>query len=231
MLLEARLSGQGPTIDAGAILRAAGAMPHGAAAGPALRAFEREMSAMEARLAPWRRLPVGPPVTWTFRAGAIELRARLDDVRDGELLFWQPGKYYADALVRAWMSHLVLCAASAGARRTTLICSDRTFVFRPVADPAERMKDWLGAYEAGLSTVLPFWPSGADAWVRTDPAKRSDAKIRAGWTTDRGVGYYDRSPFLQSIVPEDFDPATPDMKAWSERLFGPLFNAMEDGPA
>ncbi len=231
MLLEARLSGSAPAVDAGAVLRAAGAMPHGAAGGPALRAFTRELDAMEARLAPWHRRPVSPPVAWVFRAGGIELRARLEDVRGGELLFWQPGKYYADALVRAWLSHLVLCAACTEARQTTLICSDASLGFRPVADPAERMKDWLAAYEAGLSTVLPFWPSGAEAWVRTDPAKRTDAKIRAVWTTDRGTGYFDRSSFLQSILSEDFDPATPGMKAWSERLFGPVFEAMEDGPA
>jgi exodeoxyribonuclease V gamma subunit len=231
MLLEARLSGSVPAADEGSILRAAGAMPHGAAEGPALRGFTRGLDAMEARLAPWHRRPVDPPVAWVFRSGEIELRSRLDDVREGELLFWQSGKYHADALVKAWLSHLVLCAACTGARRTTLICADASFVFRPVENPADRMKDWLAAYEAGLSAVLPFWPSGAEAWARTDPAKRADARIRAVWTTDRGTGYFDRSAFLQSVLSDDFDPATPDMKAWSERLFGPVFEAMEDGPA
>ncbi len=232
LLLESRLAGDGaPVPDSGVVLRAAGALPHGSGAEPALRAFEHELRAMEVRIAPWYRQAPGPPVTWTQRAGDVELRARLEDVRGGGLLFWKSGDYYASDLVEPWLSHLVLCAAGAGSPRTTLVCADRTLEFGPVADAEARMRDWLEAYDAGLRTLLPFWPAGAAVWAKADPARRSAFRVRETWINGRGTGVYERSAFLRSVLPENHDPVTPAMTAWAERLFGPLFAVVEDGGA
>lgn len=229
LVIEARIAGGAAAPGLADVLRAAGALPHGAAAAPALRDFERDLHALEARLVPLHREPVLAPVEWTCRGAEVELRARLDDLRGGGLLYWKPAARHPADLVAPWLRHLVLCATGAAAPRTTLVFADETLGFGPVADPEARMREWLDACAYGLRGVLPVWPAGAEAWLRGDPDARSGAKVRAVWTNDRGTGWYDRSAILQALLPEDHDPATPAMREWAERLYGPLFAAMEEG--
>jgi len=229
LLIGARLeSGAAAPVAAG-ILRAAGALPHGAAAGPALRDFERDLRAFEARLEPWRRGAVVAPVEWTCRTAEVELRARLDDLREDGLLVWKKVGRHAAHLVDPWLRHLVLCATGAAAARTSVVFADETVVFGPVPDPEARMRDWLEAWAAGLRSVLTVWPAGAEAWVRGDRDERSAAKVRDAWANERGTGWFDRSSILPSLVPAEHDPATAGLREWAERLYGPLFAAIGEG--
>lgn len=133
-------------------------------------------------------------------------------------------------MIRCWVDHLAACAVGLPLT-TALVASDDTLLLKPLAQDAaaERLRDLLSAWLAGMAMPLPVAVKTAFAWLgHGDPSKAQAAACKAyegdGITFD---GERRESVALARQFP-DFDALLADetFSGWCDSLYRPLFEAL-----
>ena len=158
--------------------------------------------------------------------GGRTLLGRLPAAGAAGLLRYRFARLRAADALAAWLDHLVLnvLAPADVALCTRHLARDAELVFRPVAEPAERLADWLAAWDAGMTAPLAFYPNTAWAWQ-----KSGASAARQAWLgRDDLPGEADDPWWALARRGLPDDPFTADFHAWRMRLLEPLFDHISE---
>jgi exodeoxyribonuclease V gamma subunit len=157
---------------------------------------------------------------WSVHAGFADLRAcglvrhRYDERRPGHLL-------------RAWLHHLVLCAApaTAAAACTDWHLVDGVLRLKAPSDPAALLGGLLAIYRRGLREPVHFFPKSAWAYVEGgDDLNRARKKWRPSkeepWAEGGDAAY-------RLALRGQADPLDDEFAALAKAVFHPLMRHME----
>jgi len=159
--------------------------------------------------------------------GRFRLQGWLSGLYEGGLVRYRPAGLKGRDLVKAWIEHLVYngVAGSGCDRRSTLIGSDRSVMFRSVEEPLPLLADLLELYWHGLTAPLHFYPETSLAWF--DEGKGgNEVEARKSWYTGfnrAGEG----DGFEYRIALQGRDPLDREFEDLASDVYGPLFSRME----
>jgi exodeoxyribonuclease V gamma subunit len=219
------------------LLRAGGALPHGAVGELVLRETAESAEALAARVRP-RLAAGGEAEELDLALGPLRVRGWLPPPgRDGPLRF-RPAKLKAKDRLRAWVLHLGACALHPEeAVETVHVAQDKTLVLGSVADPGPLLADLLGAYARGQREPLPFFPETSLALAAE--AGEPTGKVWAAWEGERNPGAESRDAAV-AIAWRGRHPLQEadlaEVAATAERIWGPclaastLIDAKKDRP-
>lgn len=207
------------------LLRAGGALPHGAVGDLVLRETAEHAEALAARVRP-RLGASGEAQELDLALGSRRLRGWLPPPgRDGPLHF-RPATLKAKDRLRAWLLHLCACALHPHrAVETVHVAQDKTLVLGPVAEPLALLADLLDAYARAQQEPLPFFPETSLALAEAgEPA----GKVWAAWEGDFNHGAESRDAAVaiawRGRHPLQ-EPDLPVVAATAGRIWGPCLAA------
>jgi exodeoxyribonuclease V gamma subunit len=151
-MLDRHLAGDDDTARALAHAQAMGDLPSGALAPEWHEVLSRELDDF--------LLAVGRPMfqearTINIAGDGWTVTGRIDGCVGGGLFFARATALKPKDKMRAWISHVVLCHEMRDAG-TTLMGTDGTMVFAPIARPEDVMKFLVAGYMRALHSPLPF---------------------------------------------------------------------------
>jgi len=142
--------------------------------------------------------------------------------------------YKWHSLVRHWVDHLALQAVAPQAA-TVLVSQTGDLVLAPLPAGEARalLADLLDAWAQGMREPLPVSCKSAFAWLAAGP--EPERRLRDAATAYDGsfglAGEAERSPELARAYPRFADlAATGAFEAWCDRLYRPLFDAIQGAP-
>jgi exodeoxyribonuclease V gamma subunit len=131
-----------------------------------------------------------------------------------------------------WLEHLCANALYAPVK-SQFFSRDLTFTLKPPENPSALLADWIAAWRAGQSAVLPFYPESAWVWMR-----EGEGKGRQTWGIPGGVPAYRHTAAPESAdtywalaLRGQSDPLGADFAFWRETLLTPLLRHYEETPA
>ena len=102
------------------------------------------------------------PLLVDMRIGTFSLTGQIESLYGGRIVRFRCASLKPKDRLRAWINHVVLCAAASGAaRETILIGTDDMMKFSPLEDARATIAKLLEIYWSGLSRALPFFPESA----------------------------------------------------------------------
>jgi exodeoxyribonuclease V gamma subunit len=102
------------------------------------------------------------PLLIDIPVGPFSLTGQIESLYEGRIVRFRCASLKPKDRLRAWINHLVLCAAGSDADcETVLIGSDGIMKFLPVKEPRATIVKLLEIYWRGLSRALPFFPESA----------------------------------------------------------------------
>jgi exodeoxyribonuclease V gamma subunit len=142
------------------------------------------------------------PISVDIAIGEFLMTGCLANLFSEGFVFYRPAKIKARDRLSAWLSHLVVNHASVydeTAKRTILICEDRTLRYSPVEDAEAYLRNILNIYWRGLRKPLHFFPESSLAYAEqvykgADPAKAmrtAQGKWDAFQFGEKEDAYYD----------------------------------------
>ncbi len=228
-LTEAALAGI-PSAAKQNSMRAAGTLPP---AYPGLDTFhtaDAEARRFARRVQSLAPDPLLPPLTITATVDDWRINATLTDVRATGLVFARPADLRAKDFLRAWLTHLILCAAApSGVAPRTLIIGKTPksgpgeFEFTAPADPMEPLRDILAIYRAAQCEPVRLFPECALAFVETKPPKDPRAAAYSEWSSDNDFARTESddewNAFFFAHEPSPLDAS---LERWAVKIFQPL---------
>ncbi len=174
------------------VFRARGDLPPGQAGRAAFAEASEALEPLREVLEPFLAQPVLEPVPFELDLGEARLTGTLRGLRPCGLVFFRPGAIRGKDRVRAWLHHLVLCAAGPdGAEPVTVqLGFDRRGVLRLVLEPVEAARGHLAGvlrlYLEGLRQPVPFFPETSwtyaqERWERGKAHEKALAAARRAW--------------------------------------------------
>jgi exodeoxyribonuclease V gamma subunit len=104
----------------------------------------------------------GEPLPVDLTIGPFSLTGQIESIYGDRIVRFRCATLKVKDRLRAWISHLVHCAASSAADgETILIGTDDIVRFSPVREAHEEIAKLLEIYWRGLNRVLPFFPESA----------------------------------------------------------------------
>ncbi len=220
-----------------ALARASGILPSGFAGDSDFAEAElvaRHLAKQIARFAPGETLE---PANVSLVLGDWKLSGTLAPLVASALIQQRPAKLKAKDLLRAWLSHLLLCAtAPAGLQpRTVLVAEDAAFAFTklPAAAATAELSALLALYEQAHREPLRFFPQTSLTF-----AEREIAKPAADKNADSAAATWHGSDFGPRGECEDEwnaliwrntpAPLDEDWRALALAIFRPLLAAREN---
>lgn len=206
------------------VLRAAGALPDGAAGDAALAERLADIEPIVAALANATFMaPIETVLDLPDATPATRLAVRLDDLSPEGRIAWRVGRLRAADRLRVWLAHLALAAlAPAGVPpRSRLMTRTQTVLFGTPDRPLERLATLAGLYLRGASEPLPFFPETALAFVAS-LGKGEAAAWRAAerkWTAER-----DGDPYF-TLAFADAAPLDDRFAGYAREIFLPMLAA------
>jgi len=133
-------------------------------------------------------------------------------------------------LINTWVYHLVIHALDEIEKpdRSLLLGKDVAWVFKPVSDATDRIRDLLGLYWKGMSEPLHFFPESSFEYVRQLQwmNRTKQAAIEAAqkkWVgTDFSRGESEDPYFERCFV--NIDSLDGAFEAIATEIFAPLLN-------
>ncbi len=163
-----------------ATARAAGILPSGFAGDSEFANAElvaRHLAKQVARFAPGEPLP---PANISLIIGDWKLSGTLAPLVPAALIQQRPAKLKAKDLLRAWVSHLLLCASAppTAPLRTVLIAEDFAFAFATLSTDAAtaELTALLALYQRAHSEPLRFFPQTSLLFAKKEIAKPAPDK-------------------------------------------------------
>ncbi|UUX94247.1 exodeoxyribonuclease V subunit gamma [Aquabacterium sp. J223] len=173
-------------------------------------------------------LPTRPVVLDLDLGGeAWRLHGHLAGLRPQGLVQWRAGAIRAQERLRAWLSHLLLCAAAPAdaAPRTRMLALDGGFDLTPVPDAPQRLRELLALYREGLGTPLHFFPKTAWTWWTCD---RQPGPTRRAWHGSAGRGGEGDDPAWRLALRGMADPLDEHFARCAEAVYGPLSQHLQE---
>ena len=150
-----------PVDEVGALVRAAGLLPHGVVGDVTFEAQVDQLERLVARIGALvasgaEQVPIDLEIE------GIRIHGALAPSRRGGVVDFRPTSAKAGDRLGLWIRHLALAAAGAGGESRWL-GTDGTVVLRPIADARPLLADLVALYREGLRQPLPFFPRSAYA--------------------------------------------------------------------
>jgi len=230
-LFDARLAGKTPPGEEALFARAL--LPPGSVGAQYYQERDASAKALQATVA--RLLATttrNEPRQIDLRIGAFTITGRIDALYAGRLAFFRPSKLKPKDHLRAWIQHLVWCAAcnEAAPLATILAGNDEAVQFAP--QPANELEALLELYWQGLQKPLPFFPMTSLEFV-----KKQDSKGRppieyahAIWRGNmRAEGECEDAAFRLCFggAETEHDPLDAEFEQLALAIYGPLLAARE----
>lgn len=122
--------------------------------------------------------PPAGPLPVDLRIGEFSLTGQIESVFGNRIVQFRCAKIKEKDRLRAWILHLVHCAALPKAEQvTTLVGEDETVKFSPVADAAKLLKTLLGIYWNGLGKPPHFFPASSFVYAEAEIKRSERARI------------------------------------------------------
>jgi exodeoxyribonuclease V gamma subunit len=191
-----------PMRDLYPVMQASGRLPHGS---PGECCFDSLCTSTEEFMRiihPLIKEGRREPISVDIAIGEFLMTGCLANLFSEGFVFYRPAKIKARDRLSAWLSHLVVNHASVydeTAKRTILICEDRTLRYSPVEDAEAYLRNILNIYWRGLRKPLHFFPESSLAYAEqvykgADPAKAmrtAQGKWDAFQFGEKEDAYYD----------------------------------------
>jgi exodeoxyribonuclease V gamma subunit len=184
-------------------LLADGGLPPGALGRAWYEQLETEVTTIRAAVRPLKTTAVSILV----QGEGWVVRGTLDGIMDQERIIARSGEFHAKNRIRAWVEHLVLCAAAQAGqpvpRRTLLIGTKAktpvkragkakvsTHPIEEVPDAIAWLNRWMQILRDARTRPLPFFPEAAVAWLDARSSQKGDP-IAAAHKAFRSTEYHD----------------------------------------
>ncbi len=227
------LAGEGcPEAEAHALVRAAGDLPHGAAAELILDAQSARVTAFRDGLAPYLT-DACPPLELDLPLGGVRLVGWVDGVTAAGRVAYRLGRRRAQDLLGLWVRHLVLnhlapVGVDCRSRLLTEVENKRSHSFSlevlelaPVAGAVGYLADLVELFRQGQLAPLPLFPETSAAFARVG----WEGETWHAWQGGFG-GWSGESP--QWAIRTAFrgrDPIDADFESLARRVFAPVLAA------
>ena len=217
------------------IARATGNLPFGAVGEFYLENAYKLAQGIAAAASPFMLSP-RPPVHFDqILTGSLRLHGTLDGLYADGGIYMQYGEVDAKRLMRAWVSHLLLCLVAPQDVRlkTVVIGRDsekgvRMVRFEQVLDPRPLVEELVSLFQLGNRAPLRFLPHASMAYAQDASDDAMNAAIKA---------YNKRKEYLPAwrrVVPADIPPfetlvtAGPAFEDLAIAVVGPLLAHMKE---
>ena len=188
-MLDRHLAGEADTTREMSLALATGDLPSGALAAAWHTKLRGDLGGFLDRVG---RPLFREPITIDCVGEGWRLTGRVDGIVDGGRLQVRAATLKSKDLVRAWITHVALCAEHAG-QTTTVTGTDESVVFEPVLDPTAMLDFLIGEYANARVAPLPFFLVASQAHQRTRLSTRAksqpiDAAASAYEGTEHAAG-------------------------------------------
>lgn len=154
--------------------------------------------------------PAAAPID--IQGAGWRLRGRLEGLQQNRRLIIRAGSVRADHYIKAWVEHVVMCAARQQGTQglpanTEIVTSKRKSPERIVELPNAigHLDSLVGAVRRGLVEPLPVFPQAVWAWWDAVRPKSRRSAPKDSW--DEAVKAYSKEKSTFTLVPGDaFDP-------------------------
>jgi len=209
-------------------LRAAGALPHGAAAEVVLAPQVARVCAQLEALGPVER---GAPLEFEQHCAGTRLHGWLAGPTARGPLDWRLGVLRAKDLLSWWLRHL---AYNALAPRASHYLSDEDGGpcwrrLAPVTDAPERLAAWVELWRQGRRRPLPLFPESSYAWaVASADPRAAEAKVSQVWNSTPWRAGESDDAALRLAFRDYPEPLGAEFQALAMDVFTPLLAALTD---
>ena len=163
---------------------------------------------------------------------AFSLTGQIESVYGDRIVRFRCASLKAKDRLRAWINHLILCAADPGtAHETVLIGTDEVMRFAPIKNAKFRIAQLLEIYWRGLSRALPFFPESSLKYAEAQlaPSKNSRSspskKARQVWNGSRWTEGAEKSDRYYAFCFPDRDPLNEEFTELALEVFGPMLRS------
>jgi exodeoxyribonuclease V gamma subunit len=233
------LAGQGRGGDeARALVRAAGVLPHGAAADLVLDAQAERVERFQAGLAPWLQGP-RPPLELDLAVGGLRLVGWLEGLTGAGLVAYRLGRRRGQDLLGLWVRHLVLIylmregLVPGGIPINSVLITEQrqgqgghvleTVRLTPIAEVSGHLANLIALFRQGQREPLPLFPETSLAFAEVGWEDRTRKAWEGGYNDDQGESglWAVRNTFRGR------DPLDQSFETLARRVFGPLLAAIQ----
>jgi exodeoxyribonuclease V gamma subunit len=170
------------------------------------------------------------PLLVDLPIGLFSLTGQIGSIYGGRIVRFRCTTLKPRDRLRAWINHLVFCAASSGiAAETVLIGTDEGMKFSAPQDALAILAKILEIYWRGLSRALPFFPESALIYATAElsPAKSARTspleKARFAWRGSKwNGGQAEKGDIYFAFCFPDRDPLNEEFKELALEVFGPM---------
>ncbi len=172
----------------------------------------------------------GEPLLIDIPIGRFSLTGQIESLYEGRIVRFRCASLKPKDRLRAWINHLVLCAAgSDGDCETVLIGTDGIMKFSPVKETGATIAKLLEIYWRGLSRALPFFPESAFIYVNAvlSPPKDSRSsplkKARQAWNGSKwNNDLAEKSDKYYAFCFPDRDPLNEEFMELALEVYEPM---------
>lgn len=230
-----RLHRSGLSLDeAGAVLRAAGQLPHAQVGASVLAQCQADVAHFADRLdAVWPRYPLHP-LRLDVTLGGIRLVGWLSDVGQDGLVRYRPGDVRPRDYLELWLYHLALChlAPPGVSTISRWLGRDQNLLLQPVTQALPYLQTLLACYWQGLQRPLRFFPDSAFTYIeqsrnaesRIPPLAAARRRFRGNDAGQHG----EADDLYYRLTFRDDDPLDHEFVELAETLVGPIFEHLEE---
>ncbi|MEE8524748.1 MAG: exodeoxyribonuclease V subunit gamma [Thermoanaerobaculia bacterium] len=224
------------------LLRAAGELPLAGLGSAAFAKLDRKLRELVARLPPHRRRP---PQALELAGAGWHLSGQIDDLTDLGLLRFRPAMVKSKDLIRAWILHVVWNTwsrqQSTGPRteplETLVVGTKKVYRFTALDEPRKLLESLIDGYRKGLERPLPLFEQASYFYAdqrrlmaapKSRLRKQPLDRARDGW---RGAEYLrgdSQDPYVALCFRGQEPLESESFKTWTDYLWGPLFDDMEE---
>ena len=172
-----------------------------------------------------------PDIPIDLQVGEYRLIGQLADIHGNGILLARYSKCKGKDLLKAWISHLLLAAATPAPATTHLLTKDLDLCFPPCADPQARLGELMTIYHEGYCSPSPLLVE--PAWVYLQQQNKKRAQKSPLETAAKSF----RDSLEQGYEPEltllygSCDPDTllgPEFLRLCEEFLGPIWSETTD---
>ncbi|WP_166423684.1 exodeoxyribonuclease V subunit gamma [Paraglaciecola sp. 20A4] len=162
---------------------------------------------------------------------AIQITGWVDNLYNGNLVFWRPGKVKGNNITQLWLTWLALCASGNVAvdKRAYFIGIDdkEPFNIGAIGENEAKMQlaHFIRYWRIGLQQVLHFYPKTAYEWLSGSDEKKALLKAQNAFYGSFFAKGEGDEPHIRRVCPdltEHFDA----FGEVSHALLGPLFESV-----
>ena len=208
-------------------MRAAGTLPPAYPGLDTFRTADADARRFARRVQTLAPAPPLAPFTITVAVDDWRITATLADARATGLVFARPAELKAKDFLRAWLAHLVLCAAApAGIAARTLLIGKTPkceYEFTAPDDALAPLRDILALYRAAHCEPVRLFPECAFAFAETEPPKNPRTAAENEWSDDTGFTRTESDDDWNAFFfAHEEQPLDESFERWAKTIFAPL---------